>query len=194
MKEKRILLALAFCCVGLLVILPPLKAWRDRQREAKRWKQARQQSVLREIDAIYIQNGYWGIESEYKVDLAGGKLWAFHREMLDPNGEPMDRDNYTVRDKGAENEGFTLLGQLEPEKVAAFRVNCVYHGLLELEEEYCQGAICGGTWYLTIRFADGTEQKSWGALPDREPENYEDIRQDFRDLTGWGLLEAKSHN
>ena len=106
----------------------------------------------------------------------------------------MDRDNYTVRDKGAENEGFTLLGQLEPEKVAAFRVNCVYHGLLELEEEYCQGAICGGTWYLTIRFADGTEQKSWGALPDREPENYEDIRQDFRDLTGWGLLEAKSHN
>ena len=117
MKEKRVLLALAFCCVGLLVILPPLKAWRDRQREAKRWKQARQQSVLREIDAIYIQNGYWGIESEYKVDLAGGKLWAFHREMLDPNGEPMDRDNYTVRDKGAENEGFTLLGQLEPEKV-----------------------------------------------------------------------------
>ena len=193
MKEKRVLLALAFCCVGLLVILPPLKAWRDRQREAKRWKQARQQSVLREIDAIYIQNGYWGIESEYKVDLAGGKLWAFHREMLDPNGEPMDRDNYTVRDKDAENEGFTLLCRLEPERVETFRVNCVYHGLLDWEEEYCQSTICGGTWYLTIRFADGTEKKSWGTLPDREPKSYEDIRQDFQNLTGRGLLEEKDH-
>ena len=72
-------------------------------------------------------------------------------------------------------------------------MNCVYHGLLDWEEEYCQSTICGGTWYLTIRFADGTEKKSWGTLPDREPKSYEDIRQDFQNLTGRGLLEEKDH-
>ncbi|MCI9667901.1 MAG: hypothetical protein HFF13_11725 [Angelakisella sp.] len=159
----------------------------------ERWEQARLESVRRKIDTIYIQNGYGGIESEYKVDLAQGRLWEFHREIIDPNGEPMDQDNYTVRDKDAENEGFTLLCRLEPERVETFRVNCVYHGLLDWEEEYCQSTICGGTWYLTIRFADGTEKKSWGTLPDREPKSYEDIRQDFQNLTGRGLLEEKDH-
>ena len=166
-KKKLLLAALA---IGLAVIVLP---------------------ALRPIDAIYIRNGYYGIHSEYKVDLTAGKLWEFHRKMIDPNGSTMDWNNYTTRDPMAENEGFTTCTDLDPKKIPAFRRSCILHGLLFWRSSYDNGNMDAGSWYLTIRFADGSEKESWGVLMDPAPRNWETIRRDFQELTGWSLLEEK---
>ena len=136
---------------------------------------------LKKIQTIYIWHSTMAICSpEYKVDLENGLLWEYHSSPFDPEG-------YQPRFAGGENEGFTTSSAFTPEKAAAFQENCARHGFGRWKEEYSNPRIMDGHhWGVTIQFADGTQRDTRGS--NAYPPGWDELREDFRELTGKDLL------
>lgn len=134
------------------------------------------------IAAVYIWHSSMGIRSpEYKVDLENGLLWEYHASPYDPGG-------YIPRNGMAENEGFSTVSPLVPEKAEKFWRNSMAHGLGRWKKEYQDPYVMDGHhWKVIVCFADGTQRNTYGS--NAYPLSWGSIRRDLVELTGKDLLE-----
>lgn len=125
------------------------------------------------IDSIYIAHMEMGkVYVQYKVDLVNNMYWENRKEY--PVGEDCD-------------DRFVLVTELEKEAVIGFRFASLFHGINFWKEQYLlDGVYDGHQWKMIITYSDGREKCIYGS--NSYPSTYEELKQDFINLTGQDIL------
>lgn len=113
---------------------------------------------------------------EYKIDIQNGELWKYKSEK---SGKE--------RDSSKENEGYSFVCELKDEEIQAFKRESARHGFTFWKEEYVDESILDGhQWGIEVEFVDRTKMKVKGS--NAYPETWDDLKKDFKGLTGEDVL------
>lgn len=142
-----------------------------------------EKNYQKEIANIYIRHSSFGTEdTEYKIDIENKEFWQFV-------GDDMSYEFW--RDESDENEGFTFVSQIDEDKIAVFERESARHGFTDWNQSYDNDNVMDGhQWSIVINYADGTTQNVSGS--NAYPDTWDDLREDFQDLTGEDVLDVSS--
>ena len=148
---------------------------------SSRGGESRGLAYVAEIAEIYVYHSSFGVrDTEYKIDFSGKQLLEY-----------MATD-YAERDEMLENEGYTLVGSLDDEKIAAFFEDCDEYGFNDWEEDYSRQDIMDGhQWGIFVTFADGSVKKVHGS--NAYPETWNEMKTAFENLTDRNVLQLEKN-
>lgn len=132
----------------------------------------------KEIDSIYIYThvNYFDYDYERLIDLKNCKLLFYSSE-----------ETGKKRNVNEENQGYNIIEELDTEKVEQFKKDISEHGINSWKESYHNyGVMDGSSIEITINYADNTQKTT--SVYYEYPDNWETIRNDIFNLTGYYLM------